>query len=61
MPNKNELTLLEMSFLKKNTNDAPNVVIKNMMEKPIIVNMVLFMIKSKVYSLRTTVPNFINY
>ena len=59
MPNKNELTLVEMSFLKKKTNDAPNVVIKNMTEKPIIVNMVLFIIKSTDYGLRTTVPNII--
>lgn len=38
MPNKNELTLGVMSFLKKKTNEEPNVVIKNIIEKPIIVN-----------------------
>lgn len=37
IPNKNELTLFEMSFLKKNTNDEPNVVIINIMLNPRIV------------------------
>ena len=44
IPNKNELMLCEMSFLKKNTNDAPNVVIRNMMENPIMVIKMLFIV-----------------
>ena len=59
MPNKKELMLCEMSFLKKKTNDAPNVVIRNMIEKPIIVNMVLFIIKSTDYGLQSQIL-FIN-
>ena len=41
-PKSMELTLCEMSFLKKKTNDEPNVVIINMMENPKIVISVLF-------------------
>ena len=43
-PKSMELTLCEMSFLKKKTNDDPNVVIMNMMEKPIMVIKVLFIL-----------------
>jgi hypothetical protein len=45
-PNNNELTLCEISFLKKNTNDEPNVVIRNIIEKPIVVINVLFIVNS---------------
>jgi hypothetical protein len=44
-PKSIELTLCEMSFLKKNTNDEPNVVIINIIEKPIIVINVLLIIR----------------
>lgn len=45
-PKSKELTLCEISFLKKNTNDEPNVVIRNIIEKPIIVIKVLFIVNS---------------
>lgn len=44
-PKNKELILCEISFLKKNTKDEPNVVIKNMIEKPIIIINVLFISK----------------
>jgi hypothetical protein len=37
-----------MSFLKKKTNDEPNVVIINMIEKPIMVIKVLFILNPNV-------------
>jgi hypothetical protein len=40
-PKSIELTLCEISFLKKKTKDDPNVVIRNIIEKPIIVINVL--------------------
>ena len=43
-PNSMELTLFEISFLKKKTNDDPKVVIMNMIEKPIMVINVLFIL-----------------
>ena len=47
-PKSIELTLCEMSFLKKKTNDEPNVVIINMIEKPIMVIKVLFILNPNV-------------
>ena len=44
IPNRNEFILCEISFLKKKTKDEPNVVIKKIIEKPIIVKIVLFII-----------------
>ena len=40
-PKSIELILCEIYFLKKNTKDDPNVVIRNIIEKPIIVITVL--------------------
>ena len=45
-PKNIELTFCEMFFLKKNTNDEPNVVIINMIEKPIMVINVLFILNN---------------
>lgn len=57
MPNKNELVFFDMSFLKKKTNDDPNAVIRNIMQKPIIVMIVLFMM----YSQQRYISIYYNY